>query len=116
MPPAGSVEEYLAGFPDPAQEVLRALRAAILRGAPGSPEAIRYGMAAFRLGGTWLNLGGWATHAGLYPVHVFDDLEEEVARYRTTASTVRLPYAGPVPYGLVERLARAIAASAEQGR
>jgi uncharacterized protein YdhG (YjbR/CyaY superfamily) len=110
-PTPASVEEYLAGFPQPAQEVLRGLRAAILRGAPGAEEAIRYQMAAFRLGGTWLNLGGWAKHAGLYPVHAFDELEDEAAPYRTTSSTVQLPYAGPVPYDLVERLAAAIAAS-----
>jgi len=110
--PPATVEEYLSGFGEPAQAVLRGLRAAILRGAPGAQEAIRYQMAAFRLGGTWLNLGGWAAHAGLYPVHVVDELEAELAPYRTTGSTVRLPYAGPVPYDLVERLARRIAASA----
>jgi len=43
---------------------------------------------------------------------VVDELEAELAPYRTTGSTVRLPYAGPVPYDLVERLARRIAASA----
>ena len=111
MATPATVEEYLAGFPPPAQEVLRQLRAAILRGAPGSREAVRYQMAAFQLGGhAWLNLGGWARHAGLYPVHEYDDLEAEVAPYRTTGSTLKLPYAGPVPYGLVERLAARIAA------
>ncbi len=111
MATPATVEEYLAGFPAPAQAVLRELRAAILRGAPGAPEAIRYQMAAFRLGGTWLNLGGWARHAGLYPVHAFEGLEDEVAPYRTTSSTMQLPYSGPVPYDLVERLAARIAAS-----
>lgn len=109
MTPPVTVEEYLAGFPPPAHEVLAGLRAAILRGAPGSQEAIRYQMAAFRLGSTWLHLGGWAKHAGLYPVPQVDGLEDAVAPYRTTGSTVQLPYAGPVPYDLVERLAAAIA-------
>lgn len=110
MAAPATVEEYLAGFPEPARSVLWGLREAILRGVPGAPEAIRYRMAAFRLGGTWLHLGGWATHAGLYPVHVVDELEAEVAPYRSTGSTVRLPYTGPVPYDLVERLAARIAA------
>jgi uncharacterized protein YdhG (YjbR/CyaY superfamily) len=109
MAPA-TVEEYLATFPPSAQEVLRGLRAAILRGAPGSQEAIRYQMAAFRLGSRWLHLGGWAKHAGMYPVPRVDGLEDEVAPYRTTGSTVQLAYKGPVPYDLVERLAAAIAA------
>ena len=88
MTTTATVEEYLAGFPPPAQAVLRELRAAILRGAPASPEAIRYRMAAFRLGGhTWLHLGGWATHAGLYPVHAYDDLEGR----RTTGKLLLVP-------------------------
>ncbi|HEY0119201.1 MAG TPA: DUF1801 domain-containing protein [Cellulomonas sp.] len=108
--PAAGVEEYLAGFPPGPQEVLRGLRAAILRGAPGTPESIRYRMAAFHLGGrTWLHLGGWARHAGLYPVPRFDDLEDRVAPYRTSGSTVALPYTVAVPYDLVEQLAAHIA-------
>ena len=39
-------------------------------------------------------------------------VEEYPAGFPTRGSTVRLPYAGPVPYDLVERLARGIAASA----
>lgn len=109
--PAAGVEEYLAGFPAGAQAVLRDLRAAILRGAPGAAEAIRYRMAAFHLGGrTWLHLGGWNGHAGLYPVRQYDDLEDRVAPYRTTGSTVAFRYAEPVPYDLVEQLAARMAA------
>ena len=104
------VEEYLAGFPAEAQAVLRGLRAAVLRADPEATEAIRYRMAAFRLGGhTWLHLGGWAQHAGLYPVPRYDDLEDAVAPYRTTGSTLNLRYADPVPYDLVGRLAARIA-------
>ena len=89
--PAASVEEYLAGFPAEPQAALRGLRAAILRADPGAAEAVRYQMAGFHLGGhTWLHLGGWARHAGLYPVPRYDDLEPLVAPYRTTGSTLHL--------------------------
>ena len=108
---AATVEEYLTGFPADQRAVLDGLRAAILRGAPGSSEAIRYQMPAFHLGGhTWLHLGGWARHAGIYPVPRYDDLEDLVAPYRTTGSTLNLRYAEPIPYDLVERLAARIAA------
>lgn len=110
MAPPVLVEAYLAGFPDEAQAVLRGLRAAILRGDPDAVEAIRYRMPAFRLGGrTWLHLGGWKRHAGLYPVPQYEGLEDRVAGYRTTSSTVALPYTGPVPYDLVEQLSARIA-------
>lgn len=116
MAVAASVEEYLSGFTAEQRAVLDGLRAAIRRGAPGAAEAIRYQMAAFHLGGhTWLHLGGWAKHAGLYPVPRYDDLEELVGPYRTTGSTLNLRYADPVPYDLVERLAARIAAGGETG-
>ena len=113
MATAATVEEYLAGFPADRRAVLDELRAAILRGDPAAAEAIRYEMPAFRLGGrTWLHLGGWAQHAGLYPVPRYDDLEHLVAPYRTTGATLNLRYAEPIPYDLVERLAARIAAGA----
>ncbi len=113
MTTTATVEEYLAAFPADQRAVLDGLRAAILRGAPGAAEAIRYRMPAFHLGGhTWLHLGGWAHHAGLYPVPQYDDLEDLVGPYRTTGSTLNLRYAEPIPYDLVERLAARIAAGA----
>ena len=115
---AANVEEYLAGFDEPAQAVLRELRRAILAADPGAPEAIRYQMPAWQLGGrTWLHLGGWRRHAGLYPVPPIPELEDRIAPYRTTTGTVAFPYAAPVPYDLVGQIATALAAAdADAGR
>jgi uncharacterized protein YdhG (YjbR/CyaY superfamily) len=66
-------------------------------------------MPAFVLDGHGLHVGGWKRHVGLYPVpRLDDDLEAELAPYRTHKDTVRFLYRHPVPYDLVERVASAI--------
>ncbi len=104
-----SVEEYLAGFPEPAREFLEQVLAAVRRGLPGATETIRYGMPALILDGRYgLHVAGWKSHVGLYPVPRFEDdpdLEAEVEPYRTHKDTVRFLYRDPLPATLVERIA-----------
>ncbi|WP_330475352.1 iron chaperone [Terrabacter sp. C0L_2] len=107
-----SVTAYLDGFPAEQREVLEQVRTAILRAVPGGEEKIRYGMPAVMFADRYgLHFAGWKKHVGLYPVGELDpDLEAEVARHRRTKDTVRFFYKDPVPYDLVERIARALAA------
>lgn len=113
MPTApATVEDYLAGFDEPAQSLLRQVREAILRGMPGSTETIRYGMPAVMLDGRYgLHFAGWKSHVGLYPVPVLgDDLEPQVAPYRSTKDALKFRYAKPIPFDLIERVARELVA------
>jgi uncharacterized protein YdhG (YjbR/CyaY superfamily) len=108
-----TVDDYVAGFPDETREVLAEVAAALRRAMPGAEERIRYGMPALMFSG--LNYGihfaGWKKHVGLYPVGELDpDLEAEVALHRAKKDTVQFFYADGVPYDLIERIARALAA------
>lgn len=114
MPAATSIDDYIAGFPSDVQLILSQVRAAMRCGLPDAEERIRYGMAAFMLGGRYaIHFAGWKDHVGLYPVPVLPpELEREVAPYRTTKDTVRFMYRDPMPYELMERIAAAAAAAA----
>ncbi|GAA2470662.1 hypothetical protein GCM10009858_04950 [Terrabacter carboxydivorans] len=92
--------------------MLEQVRAALLRGVPGGEEKIRYGMPAVMFADRYgIHFAGWKKHVGLYPVGALDpDLEAEVAPHRATKDTVQFFYADGVPYDLVERIARALAA------
>ncbi len=105
------VDAYIAAFPDDVRPVLEGVREAMHRAVPGSEETIRYGMPALMFADRYgLHFAGWKHHVGLYPVPPLEpDLEAEVAPYRATKDAVHLRYAEPVPYDLVERVARAIA-------
>lgn len=110
-----TVDEYIASFPPEVQEILQGLRRAIHRGMPGADERMSYGIAAFKVGSRYgLYLGGWKSHAGLYPVHHFDgQLERDLEPYRAKKDTLKLPYAKPIPYELIERLAAEITSRRE---
>lgn len=114
MPAPTSVDEYIAGFPSDVQVILTQVRAAMRSSLPEAEERIRYGMAAFMLGGRYgLHFAGWKDHVGLYPVPALPaELEGEVAPHRTTKDTVRFRYRDPIPYDLIARIAAAAASAA----
>jgi uncharacterized protein YdhG (YjbR/CyaY superfamily) len=108
-----TVDEYIASFPPETQVVLQELRGALQAAVPGMDETVRYGMPCVGLGGRYLlHFAGWKRHIGLYPVPVLaPELEREIAPYRATKDTVRMPLAKPIPYELVGRLVAALAAT-----
>ncbi len=110
-----TVEEYQAACPAEVQQVLVEVRRSIAAAVPGAGETISYGMPTVTLDGRpVLSYGAWRQHLGLYPVpQPADELEPEVAPYRSTKDTLRFRYRDPIPYELIGRIA---AARAEQVR
>ena len=107
-----TIDEYVAGFPDGPREILEQVRDALRRAVPGGEEKIRYGMPAIMFADRYgIHFAGWKKHVGLYPIGELDpELEAEVASHRAKKDTVQFFYAKPVPYDLIERIARALAA------
>jgi len=107
-----TVDAYVRGFPDGPRQVLEQVAAALRRAVPGGEEKIRYGMPAIMFADRYgIHFAGWKKHVGLYPVGELEpDLEAEVAPHRAKKDTVQFFYQDPVPYDLIERVARALAA------
>ena len=101
-----TIEEYVATFPEPTQEVLRGLHAAIREVLPNAAEAIRYRIPTLQIGGkNVVHFAAFTHHVGVYPVPTGDaTFQEEQARYRAGKGTVRFPLDQPVPYDFVQRL------------
>ena len=117
MAAAGTVDEYIAGFPPEVAERLQRIREVIVTGVASRSgvqpqEKIRYGIAAVMLGGRYaLHFAGWKKHIGLYPVPALDEpLESEIAPYRAEKDSVVFPHSQPVPYELIARVTEAIVA------
>jgi uncharacterized protein YdhG (YjbR/CyaY superfamily) len=108
---AETVDEYVASFPPDVRGVLERVRAAIRAGVPDAEEKVRYGIAAFMLGGRYaIHFAGWKRHVGLYPVGPLDgELEAEVAPYRAEKDSLHFRYADPIPYDLITRLSAELA-------
>ena len=117
MPAAASIDEYIAGFPPEVAERLTRTRTEIVEAVAVESgeqpeEKMRYGIAAVMLGGRYaLHFAGWKKHIGLYPVPALPDgLEDEVAPFRAEKDSVVFPHDHEVPYELIGRVAREIAA------
>ncbi len=107
-----SVEAYLTALPEPAQAILRQVRAALLSALPGAEEVISYQIPALRLERrVVLYFAGWKQHFSLYPVSGLEALADELAPYVAGKGTLRFALAEPVPVALLGRIAQLRAAA-----
>jgi uncharacterized protein YdhG (YjbR/CyaY superfamily) len=101
-----TIDDYISSLPEDVQIIVEEIRRTIHNAAPAAEETISYQMPTFTLNGENLvHFAAWKHHIGLYPIPEADEpLERELAPYRATKDTVRLPLEQPIPYGLIERL------------
>lgn len=110
---AATIDEYIAGFPPDVQDILQRIRRTTLDAAPGTIEAISYGIPTLMLDGRYLlYFAGWKHHISIYPAPEGDDaLGRDMAPYRAEKSTLKFPLQQPIPYELIGRIAAAALAS-----
>ena len=106
-PAATTIDEYIASASPDAQAILRKIRRVVRDAAPDAEEAISYQMPAFRLNGALVCFGAFKTHIGFFPpVRGDAKLEQAVARYAGEKGNLRFPFDQPIPYDLIERIAK----------
>ena len=112
MPTFRTVDEYIASFPEEVRAILEQVRATMREAAPGTDEAISYGIPTFKHEGRYVvYFSGWKQHLSVYPVPPGDEaLTKAMAPYRSGAGTLRFPYAKPVPLDLIRRVTEALMA------
>jgi uncharacterized protein YdhG (YjbR/CyaY superfamily) len=104
-----TVDEYIAAQPEAARPALRRVRDTIRKALPGAEEVISYKMPTYRLhGGVVLYFAGWKEHYSLYPAGelLVRKFKGELATYKLSKGTIRIPLSGPVPVRLIERIAK----------
>jgi uncharacterized protein YdhG (YjbR/CyaY superfamily) len=102
---AGSIDEYIAGFPPETQKVLKELRALIKAAAPGATEKISYDMPTYDLHDRRVFFAGFARHVGFYPgAHAVEAFKAELTSYRIAKGSVQLPLGRPLPADLIRRM------------
>jgi uncharacterized protein YdhG (YjbR/CyaY superfamily) len=110
MPPRSapeSVDAYISSLAPDVQAIFQRIRATVHKVAPQAQETISYGMPAFRLHGILLYFAAFKHHVGLYPPVSGDAaLERAVAPYAGPKGNLRFPLDRPIPFELIERVAR----------
>ena len=104
---AKSIDEYVERFPEPVQERLEKMRAAIKRAAPKAEETISYGIPAFKLNGLLVWFAAFKEHIGFYPrKSAVIAFKEELSVYKGAKGSVQFPFDEPLPLGLVSRIVK----------
>ena len=113
---AKTVDEYLAGVPEPARstliEVCARIRSVV---PPGTTEGISYGMPMFRHKGVLLWFAAFSNHCSLFPgAAVIAALKNELKGFHTSKGTIQFPANKPLSAALVKKLVKAGLAEKER--
>ncbi len=112
-----TVEEYLAGVPEPARSTLKKVRATIRSVVPPeTTEAISYGIPTFRYKGALVAFGAFSKHCSLFPMSlaVIKTFQKELKGFQTSKGTLRFPLDKPMPAALLKKLVKARLAEKER--
>jgi uncharacterized protein YdhG (YjbR/CyaY superfamily) len=103
-----SVDEYIAGFPDEVQKVLKKIRATIRKAAPKAAESISYQIPTYILDGKVLiYFAGFAKHVSVYPApRETKEFKKELAAYKGGKGTIQFPLDEKIDYDLITRIVK----------
>ena len=100
-------EEYILGFPEETQELLKQMRATIIKAAPSAEEVISYSMPAFKLNGMLVWFAAFKNHIGFYPrVSAMEVFKKELSVYKNAKGSVQFPLDKKLPLGLITKMVK----------
>ena len=104
---AVDVDDYIAGFSDEIQQILRRIQRIFEDRVPAAGEKISYQMPTVTMDDRALvYYAAWKQHIGMYPIPVAgDELESRITPYRGAKDAVKFVYRRPIPYDLIEDIA-----------
>ena len=99
------VDAYIIDFPTDTQALLKQLRTAIMKAAPGAEEVISYQMPAYRYNGMLVYFAGYKNHIGFYPGAAgIEAFKKELSIFKGAKGSVQFPLDKPLPIQLVARI------------
>ena len=105
-----SVQEYLADIrPEPRRRLNR-IRQLVKKQVPGAEETISYNIPAFRLRRVFMYYAAFRDHISIFPpLNDAARLAPLLKRFRNAKGNLLFDLREPMPYGLIARVARALA-------
>jgi uncharacterized protein YdhG (YjbR/CyaY superfamily) len=102
-----NIDQYIKGFPDDVQEILKQVRITIQKAAPNAQEKISYAMPAFEQNGILVYFAAFKNHIGLYALPSgHQAFSEELSRYKTGKGSVQFPLDQPIPFDLISQIVK----------
>jgi uncharacterized protein YdhG (YjbR/CyaY superfamily) len=112
-----TVDEYLAGVPEPARTTLNRVRAVIRSAAPPeATEVISYRIPMFKYKGMLMGFAAFSNHCSLFPgsLSAMKELKNELKDFETSKGTIRFPMDKPPSTALIKKLLKARLAENER--
>ena len=104
---AANIDEYIAGFPEDVQAILRRIRATIRKAAPEAEEDIKYQIPTFVFHGNLVFFAAFKNHVSVYPApRGKAEFKKELSSYQGGKGTVRFPLDQPIPFDLITRIVK----------
>ena len=101
-----TVEEYIAQFPEKAQQKLREMRAILKSVAPNAKEALKWGYPTFESETILFAYGGYKSHLNFFPTGpALRPFEEELSDYVLKKDSVQFPYDKDLPEAIIRKIA-----------
>jgi uncharacterized protein YdhG (YjbR/CyaY superfamily) len=110
-----SVDEYLAGVPEPARSTLNQVRAAIRSATPPeATETISYRIPMVKYKGPLVWFAAFSNHCSLFPgASVIEAFKNELKDFPTSKGSIHFPVGKPLSAALVKKLVKARVAQNE---
>jgi uncharacterized protein YdhG (YjbR/CyaY superfamily) len=103
----GSIDEYIAAFPEHIQALLQEVRATVKAAAPEAEECISYQMPAFAQNGIVVYFSAMKKHIGFYPTPSgIEAFKDEAVGYKSTKGALNFPFDRPLPLDLISKIVR----------
>jgi uncharacterized protein YdhG (YjbR/CyaY superfamily) len=104
-----SVDEYLAGVPEPARSTLIKMRAAIRSALPSdATETISYKIPAFKRKNILIWFAAFSDHCSLFPTAaIIEEFKDELKGFSTSKGTIHFPTDKPLPTALIKKIVKA---------
>ena len=112
-----TVDEYLAGVPEPARSTLNRVRAVIRSAAPSeATEVISYRIPMFKYKGMLMGFAAFSNHCSLFPgsLSAMKAFKDELKGFDTSKGTIRFPVDKPPSAALIKKLVKARLAENER--
>lgn len=103
-----TVDEYLAGVPEPARSTLKKMRAAIRSAVPtDATETISYRIPAFKHKRVLVWFAAFSDHCSLFPTaSVIAEFKDELKGFSTSKGTIHFPTNQPLPTALIKKMVK----------
>jgi len=102
-----TIDEYIDAYPKDIQKLLKQVKTAIKKAAPGAEEVISYSMPAFKLNGLLVWFAAHTHHIGFYPkASGIEHFKKEITKYKSSKGAVQFPVNEPLPIALITEIVK----------